>query len=160
MNLKFIILLSASIILGSCNTSKKTFTNGEKWIPNDFEPAKTILLIEKFTISQRVEQNMEEYVKGKYPFKYEFVSLETIKNKTGKYSDTKLYRHALVISSHTSHLSQAEGAATSGGLTTTGFDYNFYDQDKQKPYPSTGISNSYIMMTFKPVINTIVKKYK
>lgn len=142
------------------NPSKKVFKNSEKWIPDDFVPSKTILLVEKFSVSEKAEQQMEDYMSEKYPFKYEFVSLSTIKNREGKYADTKLYKYALVITSHSSTMTKAEGASTSGGLTVTGFDFNFYDRSIDKNYPPTKKASSYAIMTFKPVINTIIKKYE
>ena len=148
------------IIALASNPSKKTFKNSSSWIPKDFNPNKTILLVEKFAISGRAEQNMEDYMNQKYPYKFEFVDIQTIKNKEGKYADTKLYRYALVISSHTSTMTKAQGAVTSGGLTTTWFDFNFYDRDLNKSYPPTRRPSSYASTTFKPVINTIVKHFE
>jgi hypothetical protein len=149
----FIIALASS-------PSKKTFKNSESWIPKDFNPNKTILLVEKFSISNRAEQNMEDYMNQKYPYKFEFVDFKTIKNREGKYADTKLYKYALVISSHSSTLTKAQGASTNAGLTTTGFDFNFYDRDLDKNYPATKRPSSYAITTFKPVINTIVKHFE
>lgn len=142
------------------NPSKKVFQNSENWIPDDFIPSKTILLIEKFFVSKKAEQQMDDYMNEKYPYKYEFVSLSTIKNREGKYADTKLYKHALVITSHSNTMTKADGASTSGGLTVTGFDFNFYDRSIDKNYPPTKKPSSYAVMTFKPVINTIIKKYE
>jgi hypothetical protein len=148
------------IIALACNPSKKTFGNSEKWIPEDFNPEKTVLLVEKFTISKKEEQKMEDYMSEKYSYKYEFVSAATIRNREGKYADTKLYKYALVISSETTHYTKMEGAATSSGLTVTGFDFNFYDRESDKNYPKTKKASSWASMTFKPVINSIMKKFE
>lgn len=160
-NLLFILfLILFSGLITSCNPSKKTFGNSEKWIPQDFNPSKTILLVEKFKVSDKAEQKMEDYMSETYGNKYEFVDLSVIKNRDGKYANTKLYKYALVISSHTNTITKAEGASTSGGLRVTGFDFNFYDRELDKNYPPTKRASSYAIMTFKPVINTIVKKFE
>ncbi|MBP6430449.1 MAG: hypothetical protein KA319_01680 [Ferruginibacter sp.] len=154
------ILILFTILLAGCNPSKMTFGNSEKWIPQDFDPSKTILLVEKFKVSDKAEQKMEDYMSENYGNKYEFVDLSVIKNREGKYANTKLYKYALVISSHTNTITKAEGASTSGGLRVTGFDFNFYDRELDKNYPPTKRASSYAITTFKPVINTIVKKFE
>lgn len=135
-----------------------TFSNGQKWIPENFEPSKTVLLVEKLDVSERQTKKMEDYMSEKYPYKYEFVSLSTIKTTTGKYADTKLYKYALVISSHLTTYTHTDGSASA--MRTTGYDFNFYDRSNDKEYPSTTKSSGYPIMTFEPVINTIVKKFE
>ena len=159
---KFISLLISAFItlITSCNPSKMTFGNADKWIPSDFNPSKTTLLIEKFTVSKKAQQQIEDYMSENYPYKYEFAQQSEIENKSGKYSDLKKYKFAIIYSSHNTHWTKQEGASTTGGLTVTGFDYNFVDREIDKIYPPTKKSNSYAIMTFKPMINTIVKKFE
>ena len=163
MNNNFKTKLSVIAVMGffivaiASKPSQKTFSNSEKWIPGDFDPKTTTLLVEEF-FSKRVEKKMEDYMAEKYPYKYEFVSLETIKNRQGKYADTKLYKYALIFSSHTS--TQFDVQTHKPGLTVTGFDYHFYDRALSKDYPATGKASSYANMTFEPVINTIVKTFE
>jgi len=135
-----------------------TFNNGNTWIPENFDPSKTILLVEKFDVSEKQAQKMEDYMAEKYPYKYEFVPLATIKTPAGKYADTKLYKYALVISSHLSKYVHTDG--TPSAMRTTGFDFNFYDRNNDKEYPATAKASGYPIMTFQPVINTIVKKFE
>ena len=154
-----VLAVACFFILGiASNTSKLTFGNSEKWIPADFDPAQTILLVEDFGVSAKAQRKMEAYMSEKYPYKYEFVSLKTIQNNEGKYSDRKLYKYALVYSSHTTF--SRDNQTGRDGPTVTGFDYHFYDRELDKDYPATGKSSSYAIMTFKPVINTIVKKFE
>ena len=153
------IILFFVIALAS-NPSKKVFKNSSEWIPDDFNPNTTILLVQKFSISNKEEQKMENYMAEKYPYKYEFADLNTIKMHTGKYSNVKIYKYALVFSSHDTHTTKEQGASTNAGLTVTGFDFNFYDREFDKNYPATRKPSSYPSMTFKPVINTILKHFE
>lgn len=154
------VILISSMFFSCTSAEKMTFKNGKKWIPEDFNPDKTILLVQKFTIANRIhqktEQKMEDYMAEKYPYKYEFVDLTTIINHEGKYADTKVYKYALVNSSHTS----TERSTGYGSLTITGWDFNFYNRSNDKNYPKTNKSSSYPIMTFKPTINTIVQKFE
>ena len=79
----FLTLALFFIMALACNTSKMTFGNGKKWIPEDFDPNKTTLLVEEFTVSENANQKMQEYMQEKYPYKYEFVSREAIENRKG-----------------------------------------------------------------------------
>ncbi len=135
--------------ISSCNTSKKTFGNGDKWLPADFNPSKTILLVEKFKAVAKVQQKMEECMSENYSYKYEFVDKETIENRTGKYKDTKLYKYALI---------QTLGRVVSYN-DMGGGDFCFFDRENNKQYPATKRECSNTMMLFKPIINTIVSKY-
>jgi hypothetical protein len=86
------------VIIGiASNSSKKVFKNEENWIPEDFDPAKTTLLVQEFTVSDKAQGQMEDYMAEKYPYKYEFVSRSQIFNQEGKYANTQLYKYALVI---------------------------------------------------------------
>src|SRR5204862_382551 len=125
------------IIALASNPSKKTIGNAKKFIPEDFDPNTTTLLIEKFEQSNSEEQIMEEYMSEKYPYKYEFVDLKTIKDREGKYANTKLYRFALVTTSHRATTTKADGASTSVGFVTTAYDFHFLDRDLVKNYPRT-----------------------
>ncbi len=150
----FVIAICTCILFAGCfDASKMTFGNGAKWIPADFEPSKTILLVEQFEYGGvKTLKKMESYMAEKYPYKYEIVPLDIIKNREGKYANTKLYRYALVTTSHKSE--------KPGQPTVTGFDYNFYDRDLNKNYPATNKPSGFAIMTFEPVINTIVKKFQ
>lgn len=142
----------------SCNPSKMTFGNADKWIPADFNPSKITLLIEKFNVSKKAQQEMEDYMSENYSYKYEFAPILEIENKSGKYSDLKKYKFAIIYSTH--NTIWREVGKSSGGVQVTGFDYNFVDREIDKAYPPTNKSSSYATMTFKPMINTIVKKFE
>jgi len=94
----------------------------------------------------------------KYPYRFEVTSGDSIREKSGKYADTDLYRFALVNSTTSSQVDfNRMGGA---GASITGFDFNFYDRKLGKNYPRTRKASSFPLSTFRPVINTIVKKFK
>ena len=163
-------LLSTLFLFLSCNISKMTFGNSKNWIPENFNPQKTILLVQKFDASAKIQEQMEEYMSTTYPYKYEFATNIQIANKIGKYADTKLYKYALMTFNRKDVVNyryvdanniRAGGPMNRNDPTTyKSVDFNFYDRDGDKNYPSTQRPSSSVMMTFKPVINTIVKKFE
>lgn len=154
----FAMLCIVCFLSQSCHPSKLVFGNGNKWIPADFDPAGTILLVQEYTLSGKDKYRMEEFMHEKYPYRYEFVSINTIKNREGKYANTKLYRYALVFTSNIYGVHPVDGMNHSFGRIA--FDFNFYDRESDKNFPPTHKPSSYASWTFKPVINTILKKYK
>ncbi len=141
-----------------CNTSKMTFGNGDKWIPADFDPSKTTLLIE--ARSKKVTADMEEYMQKHYPYRYEIVTLGDIKTVGGRFADTEQYRYALVWSSVSSTRTSYSSNGMARTSTVTAFDLNFLDRSSSTNHPKTNKASSFAISTFKPVINTIVKKFQ
>jgi len=130
----------------ACYPSKKTYSNGEKWIPEDFNPAKHTLLIQKYKSNEKQQAKMEQYMQQKYPYKYEFVSMETIIDREGIYADTDIYNYGLrIISQNT---------------TSSAFDFYFYDRATDFKYPASNLTSFYIFNSFQAVIKTILKKYQ
>lgn len=150
----FIIGITASAF------SQKTLKNGDKWIPADFNPKNTVLLVEAWSGIQEEKgiEKQENYMDDKYPYKYEVVPFETIKKREGKYANTKIYKWALVSTANATALTKANGASTNTGvLTSVDRDFNFYDRESDKNYPATNKSQGPFKQTFQVVINTIVK---
>ncbi len=151
-----------TFILGITSSafSQKTLKNGDKWIPPDFNPKNSILLVEAWSGIQEDKgiAKQEEYMDKIYPYKYEVVSFETIKKREGKYANAKIYKWALVSTANATALTKANGASTNTGvLTSVDRDFNFYDRENDKNYPPTNKSQGPFKQTFQVVINTIVK---
>ena len=146
--------------LASYCFSQKTLKNGDKWIPGNFDPKTTVLLIEEWDGIQKEKgiTHQENYMDEKYPFKYEVVPLSVITNRQGKYANCKIYKWALVSSTNTTALNKSTGASTNTGvLTSVDRDFHFYDRENDKNYPVTDKSQGPFKQTFQVVINTIVK---
>ena len=152
--LTFIIGITSSVF------SQKTLKNGDKWIPTDFNPKNTILLVEAWSGIQEEKgiTKQEDYMDNKYPYKYEVVPFKTIQKREGKYANTKIYKWALVSTTNATALTKSNGASTNTGvLTSVDRDFNFYDRENDKNYPATNKSQGPFKQTFQVVINTIVK---
>lgn len=151
------MLLYLSINGCSALGAKISFGNSAKWLPAKFRPAKTILLVEVFGKPKKkvskVNKAMAKYLDEKYPYKYEIVSAEDIKDLNGKYSDLSVYPFALVWSKHYWSMRMANGMHDGGH----GYDLNFVERGTGKEYPKTGKGCTNPLLLFKPVVNTIVK---
>jgi len=66
----------------------------KRWIPEDLDPAKIILLIGGKPTDDGVE--LDDFLKDKYPYKFEWSPPDPIFKKDGKYADLELYRYALL----------------------------------------------------------------
>jgi hypothetical protein len=151
-------LVLATVLLCRCFTNGRQLHNSEKWLPSGFNPRKSVLLVAYFDNKPKngTSKGMEEYMSIHYPYRYEFVSEEMIKDRTGKYSDTAIYRYALVW---TKKISRYESAKINDAHSVVGYDLHFYDLVKDKHYKPTGNRNTFTSMTYKPLVNTLVKKY-
>lgn len=133
--------------------SNKSFSNGSKWIPDDYDPKTSILLIEK-------SPGIEEFVAKKFPYRYEVAPRDLIKDRTGKYADTKLYRFGLLWTS-ASYTHSSGGPSGSFNVRTSSYcDGYFYDRSTDKPHRRTYKTNSYANLGYMPVINTITRYFE
>ncbi len=124
-------------------------------VPSDFDPAKHILLLQEMprknkpaernnTVTKKLDKAFKKY----YNYRYEIVSTKEISEESGKYSDTTVYKYALLnsLSSVTRTSGTPETRTTSTGtrirnlptVTTTMIDFHFYDRTTGKEYPETG----------------------
>jgi hypothetical protein len=77
-----------------------TFSNIDKWLPKDFDPQNTILLVQHCgNPDGRFNKAMQEYMKEKYPYRYQFTSLKMIQDREGKYADTTFIPLRVVMGS-------------------------------------------------------------
>ena len=136
--------------------SKMTFGNSEKWLPTEFSLNKHILLIEKFH-SEKTQEKAEQFLSDKYPYRYEFASYNDIYNKSGKLANTDLYRFALVSFRDEATMLIQRNNGTQSTMNVSGTDFGFFDRKKNEAYPKAGKGSSNALITFKPIINTIVK---
>lgn len=147
--------------------SQKVFSNGESWIPSGFEPRNTVLLVQLLNEDvansgwrmkfQKWNNEMKEYMQEKYPYKYEFVSADEIEYKGKKFSDYQKYPYGLMISDGTvTYYGGAAGTGPQNKNTQAVFDYYFLNRATGEKYPRTKKHSSNPVMTFMPVINTIL----
>jgi hypothetical protein len=104
---------------------------------------------------------MEDYMKEKYPYNYEFADPSSIKDTQGKYADSIKYRFAILLdfSKHKMHANDALKPDYQK-IEVSMFDFYFYDRLTRKTYPITERGSSWASMTFIPMMNTILKKFE
>ena len=130
-------------------------SNANGWKPDDFIPKDGILLIEKVTRPQNQQIKIKEFMEKNYPYKYEFVDIKDLNENSEKYKNKDVYRFALVNSYTTQNIHQSDISLRP--LNVTAFDFNFIDRRKNKEYPKSGIASSWASMTFKKIIQTVLK---
>jgi len=150
----FVIAIFSLFAIAS-SPSHHTFKNGAKWIPSEFNPNKQVLLVEKLA-HDNTEEKAEAYMAEKYPYKYQFVPAGDIYN-SDKYSDLEKYRFALVRWKDEFSMTTEYSNGSSRTVSGQGTDFGFYDRKLKKMGPKAGKGSSNVLMTFKPIINTIVK---
>ena len=154
------ILLLALLVVSACSRQtglslieNRTFSDPERWIPEDFHPSTTVLLVETFPLSPRSNEEMKAFLARRYKGNYEVVDRTAIVNKAGKYADTKIYRYGLIWKKRSRN---AQGA-TQAGMNVTELDGHFYDRLSGTEHLTTRRVNNYGMNSYIPFINTIVK---
>lgn len=140
------------VTLTNCSVSNNAFSDASAWIPQDFDPKKTTLLIEKYPGSEKINREMEKHLSENYPYKYVIADYETITSKKGKYDDLKKYPFAFVWRGERMQLKRS--------VYNSDPDGNFYDRISGKNYPTTSKYNNYGHYSFIPFINSIVKHFQ
>jgi hypothetical protein len=131
------------------------YHDADKWIPKDFDPNNTTLLIEKHILSDRQNRKMTEFLQQHFPFPYEIVDKSDIENRDGKY-DTKKYRFGILWRSQETFSSSA---ATGDHRAWDMYGY-FIDRSTGTTYPSTTKNNVYGDQGYKPVFNSIRNQFQ
>lgn len=151
------------LIFTSCHTAKTTkpsaadpdhgatLGNYKDWLPPDFDPKNTTLMIEMSLPFTSEEEKMIEYLKEKYPWRCTFVITGDVYKKTGTFGDVNKYRYALMNKSYL-----LERADPTKGFASVQ-DFYFYDRLNDKVYPNTRKGSYKKLVTFRPLINTIVQ---
>lgn len=102
----------------------KVFRNGDKWVPADFDPKKT-LLVQDIGTFQGMNEKMKTYMQEKYHYPYKFTS--NTKKDNADY-DVNTYPYALVWSFTTHPGDQFN----SGPPQTNKYELMFYDRRTDK----------------------------
>ena len=142
-------------IASSCQ-AQHTFNNGDKWIPQNFNPSTGSLLVMKLEEGDKKEgkrnEQMEEYLKEKYTYQFAFATKDEIENSKGAYADVKKFPFALMVK----HFYESHPPY---GLYSV-YDFYFVDRATNTEFPLTKKTTSNPVLLFKPVINTILERFK
>ena len=150
------------LLLGGCTTSRSITESGEDYIPADFKPRATVLLIERLDNSSVNQQaKVEAYMKETYPYPYRFINTTDIEDQKGKYANTDSFRYVLIGSFKISNRLGTLGPYTTRSQLEAGpYHYHFYDRKMGKNYPPTQKTNEVIIQAFRYTIKTILENTK
>ena len=176
------IFLPAAVLalfsLSSCMSVSKYVRKAKKdlsIVPADFNPQKHVLLFAEMPRlnkpSQRndaVTKKLDKALKKYCPYKYEIVSPKDIMDTKGKYSDTSVYKYAVMNSLNSSWHSTTTTTTISDNMGTrsssvspsarsTSVDFHFYDRTAQKSYPNSGNATSLMNYTVAAFMDVIKK---
>ena len=146
---KIFVFALLSLSFTSCNISKATYGDADKWVPADFDMNNGTVLIETYLGKDKWNTSMETFVAQHYPGKYLVVDKKDIENKSGKYSDATKYRFVFQWSKKTSL-----GIKNEMQIDWYG---RIYDRATDKLYPTTRKTNNFGWKGYIPFINSIVK---
>lgn len=147
------------------------YTDADSWIPENFDPNTTILLIEYHPLGEKQNDRMIKFLDEHYPYRYEIVDSTMFAATTGKYADTKKYPFVLrwkpQNSSYTT-MTYTETLAANKIIKEIGSSQNatwdmygyFIDRVNNKRFPATKNSNVFGQLGYEPVLNSIKKKFK
>ncbi|MEO6540046.1 MAG: hypothetical protein ABIN74_03600 [Ferruginibacter sp.] len=151
----FLLLIFLLPVIFSFSQSNHVFKNVEKWLPENFNPANSTLLIQQFEPeepkAEKRNEKISSYMQEKYTYQYALAQTDDIVYKGGKYADKVKYPYALMYR----HLYKSAGQ----GGSYSSYDFYFLERTTGIEYPLTSKSSSDPIMTFKPVINTIMEKF-
>lgn len=157
-------LLFLLFFVTACSVNNKYFSDGKNWIPADFDPAKSMLLVERYPGKEKWNASVQEFLDKKYQGKYEIVSKEDILAINGKYSDTKVYKYAVLwgIVGSTSNSTFTGGPSVDYMYTNRKVDFygHFLERATGKEYPVTKKYNNYGWKGYVPFFNSVIKYSK
>jgi len=155
--LLIILVLFAFTVL----TSFKMFIphenlNHRNWIPEDFDPQKCTLLIEKHPLNEKYNNGMIEYLQKEYPWKFEVATYEDIKNNS-KYQDKKIYQFVVLWED----INVKNPYTTERSIITYhDLEGHFWDRSTDKQYSESGYSLNRGMTAYKKIISELVDNFK
>ena len=156
----FILFVTFFAPISSCNFKGATFSDAANWIPSDFNPNNSVLLVETHPYNKKQNANMVEFLEKNYPYKYEVVDSNAIKDISGKYADTKKYQFAV----RWEFKGVWRTRTGANGMPSQDREYdlygNFVDRLKGKTYPTTQNRNVAGVSGYKPFFQSVTKKFK
>lgn len=159
----FIFSLSSSTHCFSKNKTSSKIFDRTAWIPADFDPVNTVLLIDNIPdpnaskaaqkMYEKESKNMEEVMKKYYPYPYEFVTTESLE----KYNDKTKYPYMLSWGSHFHEYMNKSDHLVSG---TSGWKISIIDLKTGVESKTNEWSFSYKKGTLEATIKQLIKVYK
>ncbi len=114
-------------------------------------------------IDEKNTRKLEKALQKYFPYHYKVVLPKEIYGKTKRYSDTSIYRYALVgrskvsVDPWTLEGELEEGMSFSPGIKRTYTDFAFYSRVDQQQYPFSGNGTSVMKIAVNNVVTRIRK---
>jgi hypothetical protein len=151
-------LLFAALVFSACSGNLKTFkSNTNGWLPPDFDPKTSALLIERVEWPERQQKIIRDFMKEKYTFKYHFLKSSNIDED---YPDKTTQRFVVYYTQGKYQPMWEPEKGIHQKPPVMMFDFFFHDRVTGKDYPPTGIGGSFASQPFKYMINYILEKFK
>ena len=171
--LKVAIIFALSIFIASCTIPVRTVVRGPLLasdVPPNFDPEKHVLLVattqrldKPEEIDKKSARKLEKALRENFPYRYEIVTKKDIYENPERYSDTAIYRYALVgkrkvlIDEWTLEGELEEGISFSPGFRRTYIDFAFYNRVDKVHYPFSGSGTSVMKIAINNVATRINK---
>jgi len=169
----YVCILCISVLLSSCAVNRTIPTKelDASIVPADFNPQKHVLLVLEMPRKNKPDerhvkltQQMDDLLKKYYPYKYEIVSMEQVRSDYPKYTDTTIYKYAILNSLHGVQHTTYTTVTTAGGgshtmsptATTTYISYYFYDRFNNTNYRKS-YQSAWIKTSVQAFANTVKK---
>lgn len=90
-------------LLALASSSKNSVIRSDSWIPKDFDPKGTVLLVATHPRNKNQNEKMIKYIEKHYAYPFEVVDEDVIRRLEGKYADAHKYRYGFIwkVSTHT-----------------------------------------------------------
>lgn len=141
-------------------------------VPADFNPERHVLLVVEMPRknkpterNEKATNEMESLLKKYYPYKFEIVSLDDIRSNNSRYSDTSVYKYAMlnnltgVVHTTTYTPINSDGSlghSSSPSATTTYISYRFLDRTNNREYGDS-YKSAWLKTSVQAFANTIKK---
>jgi len=181
--LKFVICSAIIISFSSCWTTSKFVERGKyntANIPAGYNPSKHILLFIEMPrlnapdqTNKSVTKKLDEALKDHFPYKYEIAAKDDVVNINSKYSDTSIYRFAVInnlnsithtttttFTTRTAAGKKISESTVSPSARTTYLSFYFYDRITKEEFNNAGNSFpklDYVVAAFSELVKRAKK---
>lgn len=158
--LSFVCLIFFFVLAtGSLIVKKASYKDAADWVPKDYNPEKTTLLVEKHLLKKKQNEKMIKFLKDNYPYPFEVVDRQTIMSKKGQYANTDKYKFAVLWEGYSSTSTSYSNGKFSESRKWDMFGY-FQNRATGEEFPKTKRYNNYGQKGYIPFFNSVKKVCK
>lgn len=172
---QLVLYFALALSMVSCTIPLRTVVHGPldtTAVPMDFNPERDLLLVAAVPGAgspdeedQKRTKKLDEELRKQYPYPYRIVSQKALLEKGGPYSDTLLFRFALLLERNdvqqpaSLRVGPDDGFALTPGYRSTLVDFAFYDRYSRQRLPHSGNGTS-VMRIAVANLTAMVQKAK